>query len=150
MAGKRQDCHGTYVTRRRNYRIGIEAADSATDVNLPTIPEVDTRTVAVNPTAPDGNMHGTDARIFLAVLLSSGVTGATVQLWLMADVEEVSPESSSSSSLSPSESWVLVQSNDVTSSALVKVLDIPPGRYKALVTSITGSGSVNLLVQYAG
>lgn len=150
MAGKR-DQIGTYVTLRKNYREDISAAEAAADVVNPAIPEIDTRAVQVNPSSDDRNIHGKDARLFLSVLLSSGISGATVQTWMFADIESVpGGATSSSSSLSPSEGWVLVQSDDLTSSKLVKVLDVPPARYKVLVTSITGVGTINILSQYAG
>ena len=151
MAGKRQENIGTYVTRCRNYRVGISTVDFVVDVEAPTVPELDTRDVPVNPTSTDRNIYGKDARIFFSVLLSSGISAATVQVWMSAEVEAVGNEqTSSSSSISPSEGWVWVQTTDITTSSLVKVLDVPPGRYKALVTSLTGDGTVNILVQYAG
>lgn len=138
MPGNRHEYRGAYVTPRVLYR-EIKAVD--TDPAASDIPEIDN----------GDSDEGKDARFFISVLLLDGITAATVQLWMKADQAVRSPfvDSSSSSSVSDVEKWVLVKSEDLTDSQLVVATNIPPGVYKVLVTSITGAGTVRLLEQHA-
>jgi hypothetical protein len=147
MPGKRIE-YGGFVTHRTSYRENIAAADSSGPTD-PTIPVLDTRSVTLGPSNIDVNHQGMDARIFAACILN-GITAATIQVWLKGELDTFPPESSSSSSLGSGDDWVLAQSTNITGSTLVKVLDIPPGLYKILVSSVTGSGEITIRTQHAG
>lgn len=144
MGGSKNEYRGSYATRRALYR-DVRAADS--DPVLESIPEINVA----------GSAYGKDGTLFISAVLMDGATGADVEIWMKAD-QEVRPSpyppfndssSSSSSSLSGTKEWVRVKKDSITSSALVVATPIPAGKFKALVTSITGGGMVRLLEQHA-
>ena len=154
MPGNRSSENGDFVTPRAAYR-EVTAADAsgATDTDVPVL---DTRRGEVSTTgqAP-ASYYGRNAQIDVAAIFGTGVTSATLQLWLLAEIERVEPQTpeelaSSSSSSGVDDEWVQAGVDQaITGSALVVFKDIPPGQYKVLVSAFGGTGTLVLRTQYA-
>jgi hypothetical protein len=155
MAGNRASENGDFVTPRKVYRAEVAPADSD-DPTSGAVPILDTRYKDQNYGVTTMAFYGRNAQIDAAVFLRKGASAATLKLYLLAEVElqearpAVDPSSSSSSSSSGGEmEWVLVETKSVSVSLLWVIQNIPPGRYKILVTSITGGGEVEIRTQHA-
>ena len=145
MAGKRAVEQGDFVTPRAIYRRDIAAADGP--VESVNIPELDTRegpNVSVGLGQGEVNMYGRNAQLDLALILTE-LASVTLELWLKAPIERAElnttpPEPALN--LPDSEDWVFVADKTVARSTLWVVKDIPPGRYKVRVASLSlGSSS---------
>jgi hypothetical protein len=158
MAGNRSSENGDFVTPRKVYRSEVSPADTD-DPASGAVPILDTRFKDQNYGQTTMSFYGRNAQIDAAVFLRRGASAATLKLYLLADVElqEAKPaaEAPSSSSSSSSSSgggeteWVLVETKSVSANVLWVIQNIPPGRYKILVTSITGNGEVEIRTQHA-
>lgn len=149
--GKRPVEQGTYITLRGLYRNNLTALD--TDVTSQNIPILDTRPgpngflVPAGQAQSDVNQYGHDARINVSVF-PANLTSCTLSLYLDSDLTVqrlLTAESSSSSSygepnLPTTGSWVLVASKLFTVPSLWVITDIPPGKYKILLTAWVGEG----------
>ncbi len=161
--GKRPVEQGTYITTRALYRDAIAQTES--DVTSTGIPIIDTRPgpngflIPAGQANTDVNMYGKDARINLSVF-PSDLTNCTLQLWLDSDLTaprlltaaDQSSSSYSEPNLPTTGSWVLVAARTFTVPALWVITDIPPGKYRVLLTAWTGSSGssfVTLMEQHA-
>jgi len=153
MAGNRASENGDFVTPRKVYR-EVSVAD-ADDPTSGAVPILDTRFKDMNYSVVTHSFYGRNAQIDVAAFLRNGASGATLKLYLLAEVElqearpAVDPSSSSSSSSGGETEWVLVETKTVSNNLLWVIQNIPPGRYKILVTSLTGGGEVELRTQHA-
>jgi hypothetical protein len=157
MAGNRASENGDFVTPRKVYRAEVAIADSD-DPTSGAIPILDTRFKDQNYGVVTHSFYGRNAQIDAAVFLRKGASGATLKLYLLAEIElqeakpaaDLSSSSSSSSSSGGETEWVLVETKTLSASSLWVIQNIPPGRYKILVTSITGrGGEVEVRTQHA-
>lgn len=156
MPGKRSVEQASFVTPRALYRNNV-VAGGETDPTLNTIPILDTRVgpnASIQPAGSpqsDVNNYGKDARINLSILVS-GFTSVTLQLWLKSEIEAVAL---SNAPLTPptlpvgTQEWMQVASKTVNTSTLWTITDIPPGKYKVLVSAAVGAGFVTLEEQHA-
>lgn len=150
MPGAR-DPRGGFVTNRVLYRANIVGVDTL-GADDPTIPILDTRDVLVGPHNSEHNNHGGDARIFAAVLMCN-VLEAHIGIWMKAETDPAGSSSqtvSSSSSVTECSDWVMVSETVITTSYLIRELNIPPGQYKIIVSYMDGNGSIEIRTQYAG
>jgi hypothetical protein len=155
MAGNRASENGDFVTPRKVYRSEVAAADSD-DPTSGAVPILDTRFKDMNYNVVTHSFYGRNAQIDAAVFLRKGASAATLKLYLLAEVElqearpatDPSSSSSSSSSSGGETEWVLVETKSVSANLLWVIQNIPPGRYKILVTSLTG-GEVEIRTQHA-
>ena len=136
MAGVgRKPVVGTYRTPRTPYRIA-EAVDAG------GVDSVDEIIDIIVDQSNNEVTTGTNATLNLFVLLN-GPTAATLQLFAEA-TDETLPSGSSSSSPGATSEWVLnAASGAITVNGLLWVVTpLPAGRYKVVVSALTGSGEV--------
>lgn len=136
-AGVSNNLVGTRLTPREDYRT-VSAVD--TDVDQ-IADEIDTR---LNESGGD-NVMGTGQTLALFLVLIGGATGATLELYIYGG-DDI--DGSSSSSGPGSDAWCLVDSAfSITADALKLFTDMPAGRYKVMVTSITGGSGEKLIIK---
>jgi hypothetical protein len=95
--------------------------------------------------------YGRNAQLDLSVLVQ-GFTSVTLELWLKGEVEQAELSSSpppAPLTLPATEDWVKVETKVLTASGLWIVKDIPPGKYKILLTAVAGAGNVHIREQHA-
>jgi hypothetical protein len=155
MPGKRASEQADFVTPRRGYRESLTAVDSGgpQDTGIPTLDTRQGPSAAVGLGQGDVAQYGRNAQLDLAVLVQ-GFTSVTLELWLKGEVEQAELIEGSSSSTAPltlpaTEDWVKVETKVLTASGLWIVKDIPPGKYKTLLTAVAGSGNVHIREQHA-
>jgi hypothetical protein len=158
MPGQRAKEGGTFVTPRALYRSSLTAVDP--DVESEAIPVLDTSRSPYTPLGlgqGDNAQYGQNGQLDLAVIVE-GFSSMTLELWLLAEIEqrELSyPDDGSSSSSSSSTpwpstgEWVFVEDKTITKSSLWIVKDIPPGKYKVRVNAISGTGSCTIRENHA-
>jgi hypothetical protein len=138
-AGVQNNLIGSRLTPRLDVR-AVENADADLDS---VVEEIDT----TKNESQGANLRGDGQTLALFVILLGGATGATLELWIYGG-EEDAEGSSSSSSDDGSDAWCLVDTAfSVTSNALKLFTDMPAGRYKVMVTSITGGSGERVLVK---
>jgi len=160
MPGKRCNEYADFVTPFDEYRSNVEAAD-AVSVQDPAIPLLDTRDgpyTNVGFGQADVNQYGRDATINLGVIIA-GFSAVELELWLDAEPNRPhlssatpagSSSSSSSSSSSPTDTWVRVAKKTFGAvSELWVITNIPPGKYKVKVASVTGGGNLSIVESHA-
>jgi hypothetical protein len=137
-AGVSNNLIGTRLTPREEYRT-VSAADSDLDA---IAEEIDTRLSE----SGGANVIGTGQTLALFLVLIGGATGATFELYIYGgdDLDE----GSSSSSGAGSDAWCLVDSAfSITQDALKLFTDMPAGRYKVMVTSVTGGSGDTVIIK---
>jgi hypothetical protein len=136
MAGVgRKPVVGTYRTPRTPYR----TANSVDSGGVDTVDEI----IDITVDQSDNEVTtGTNAVLNLFVLLN-GPTAATLQLFAEA-TDETLPAGSSSSSPGATSEWVLYDDSGAidVNGYLWVVEPLPAGRYKVVVSALTGSGEV--------
>jgi hypothetical protein len=152
MPGKRVTETSDFITPRRVYREDVVDVDSGvTDVDVPILDGQELASHRQGLGQSDIAQYGRNAQLDLACILE-GFSSVTMQLWLWAEVELPLEQGTSSSSygvLPTSEEWVYVAEKTISKSELWVVKDIPPGQYKVIVTSKTGSGHLQIREQHA-
>lgn len=153
MPGNRASENGDYVTPRAAYR-EVSAVDSPALPTSTGISVLDTREKLEASTGQaTPAWYGRNAQLSIAALIE-GFTSVTLQLWLLAELEQreaqTEEEASSSSSASVSSEWVKAATDKtITASELWVVKDVPPGQYKIVVSAVAGSGTLVLREQHA-
>lgn len=138
-AGVSNNLVGTRLTPREDYRT-VSAAESDLDA---IGEEIDTRISESGGV----NVMGTEQTLALFCVLDGGATGATLELHIYAG-DDI--DGSSSSSGPGSDAWCLVDAAfSITENVLKLFTNLPAGRYKVMVTSITGSGDVIIKEQHS-
>lgn len=162
MPGRRAMEGGTFITPRAPYRESITALDpSVEDVSIPILDTSKSPNSVVGLGQSDWAQYGHNGQLDLALIVG-GFSSVTVQLWLLAEIEQrelqppasdssssSSATSSSSSSFSPTGEWVYVGDKTVDKSTLWIVKDVPPGKYKVRVSAVSGSGSIQIRESHA-
>lgn len=162
MPGQRSKEGGTFISPRDVYRnLASVAADSADDLlddtEIPTLDTSEGPNAKQLPDSGDNNQYGTNAQLDLAVLLGDGVTSLTLELWMLAPIEQKplipDPDNPPVPPVLPTNSvtghWVFVSTVTYTKSTLWITKDIPPGTYKVRISAFVGAGGVALLEAHA-
>jgi hypothetical protein len=153
MPGNRASENGNHITPRAYYRRNISVAD-ADDPTNPAVPILDTRYYEVGYNEFIASFYGI-SQINVSALFGDDIDSVTMDLYLLSSDEELKTTDESSSSYSSSSGapgsnlWVHVATKTVTESSLWIVEKVPPGQYKILVTSIDGSGAIDIMTQHA-
>lgn len=164
MPGKASQYSWSYVTPRRVLRSAVSAADAAPSDILPAI-RLDLSTGTPGTLAPSAEggaaSRGHNAVLLLHVgyyapvsvvgmsaLLTNGsaTAHATLRVWVKSDSEGtgygVTPASTTGV-------WSLVSEHSVTCSTLIRLTDLPAGRYCVTVDFVTPGASVTITEQHS-
>lgn len=141
-----------FVTPIAPYRSCIDAVDAdveAVDEIIDTTPGPNAQLIARPATQP--NHYGRNAQLSI-VSIVQGFSEVKIQLWMNGEVNiqnPIDPDESSSSAAAgcaapATGDWVFIEEKTLTRSALSVFKDIPPGQYKVVVSSKTGTGTITL------
>ena len=136
-AGVQNNLIGTRLTPREDYR-----AVSVVDTDLDVIAEeIDTRlNESGNP-----NLRGDGQTLALFIILVGCATAATLELYIYGG-DDI--DGSSSSSGDGSDAWCLVDAAFSPAANVLKLFnDMPAGRYKVMVTAITGGSGERVIIK---
>jgi hypothetical protein len=113
---------------------------TATDADVDSVDEI----ISVDlDQSGNETSRGANSALFLFVILN-GPSAATLQLFAKATDESEEGEGSSSSSPSGASEWVLCEENNSIDAdgLLWKFEGLPAGKYKVVLSALTGSGEV--------
>jgi hypothetical protein len=154
MPGNRASENGNHITARKYYRRNVVIAD-ADDPTSTSIPTLDTRYYEVGYNDYVPSFYGI-GQINVSAIFGDDINSLVLDLYLLSSDEELKTSAESSSLTSSSSGapgtddlWVHVATKTLTHSGLWIVENVPPGQYKILVSSIDGSGAVDIMTQHA-
>lgn len=138
-AGVQNNLVGTRLTPREDVRIVATADTDVFDIEE----IIDTRlNESGNP-----DLRGDGQTLALFIILVGGASGATLKLYADGGDDLAPGESLSSSSLGD-EAWCLVDVAFAITEDTLKIFnDMPAGRYKVMVTSITGGSGDRVIIK---